>query len=148
MLMPVLAAAAALFFFTTAGEASAFCRSTTCRTSANHECPADDNGCPPGKLCDRSQKQCVDPCATAICPSGQSCIDGACVDLCKVVQCPMNQVCSGGGCSLGRAALSSTGADLAGFFLIGFDRSSGLSAANSNASTAPTEIPAGTGTPT
>ena len=29
-----------------AADASAYCRSTTCRTTANHECPTDDNNCP------------------------------------------------------------------------------------------------------
>lgn len=28
------------------GEASAFCRSSTCRTTATKECPTDENGCP------------------------------------------------------------------------------------------------------
>jgi hypothetical protein len=28
------------------GDASAFCRSSTCRTTAAKECPTDENGCP------------------------------------------------------------------------------------------------------
>lgn len=37
------AAAAAVLVF--AADANAFCRSTTCRTTANNECPTDDDGC-------------------------------------------------------------------------------------------------------
>jgi MYXO-CTERM domain-containing protein len=40
------AAAAALFIFFAAREASAFCRSTTCRSTANHDCATDNDGCP------------------------------------------------------------------------------------------------------
>jgi hypothetical protein len=36
--------AGALLFVS--GEASAFCRSSTCRTTATKECPTDENGCP------------------------------------------------------------------------------------------------------
>jgi hypothetical protein len=40
-----LAAASALAVFAYAAEASAFCRSTTCRTTGGKECPTDDQGC-------------------------------------------------------------------------------------------------------
>ncbi len=42
-------ALAAAAFFTALGvaaDASAYCRSTTCRSTATHACPSDDNGCP------------------------------------------------------------------------------------------------------
>lgn len=35
-----------LAIIASAGDASAFCRSTTCRATASHDCPTDENTCP------------------------------------------------------------------------------------------------------
>jgi len=40
------AASLLLFSFALEGDASAFCRSTTCRTTATKECETDENSCP------------------------------------------------------------------------------------------------------
>lgn len=42
----VMAAAGALALLAWSADASAFCRSTTCRTTASKECPTDEDGCP------------------------------------------------------------------------------------------------------
>jgi len=42
----IVAAAAGVLVLLTAGDASAFCRSTTCRTTGTKECQTDENGCP------------------------------------------------------------------------------------------------------
>lgn len=42
----VTAAAGALALLAWSADASAFCRSSTCRTTASKECPTDEDGCP------------------------------------------------------------------------------------------------------